>query len=188
MGNLNLSGCSRLESLPAWLGQLSQLDVSGCSLLTALPEELRVTSWIEVADSGLTGLPSSLREAPLRFRGVPVSYCEVFERETLVPSDVLGERNAERRRVLLELLGYERFIEEAQAQTLDQDFDAGGERRLLKVEMNDDEPLVVLAVSCPSTNHRYTLRVPPQTASCRHAAAWIAGFDNPDDYAPLKET
>jgi hypothetical protein len=188
MGNLNLSGCSRLESLPSWLGALSQLDVSGCSLLRSLPEGLRVTSWIEVADSGLTDLPPSLREAPLRFRGVPVSYREVFERETLQPRDVLGESNAERRRVLLELLGYERFMLESSAQTLDADSDPGGERRLLKVELQDDEPLVVLAVLCPSTGHQYTLRVPPQTSSCRHAAAWIAGFDNPDDYAPLRET
>lgn len=66
--------------------------------------------------------------------------------------------------------------------------DAGGERRLLRVELQDDEPLVVLAVSCPSTGHRYTLRVPPDAKSCRHATAWIAGFDNPDDYAPNKET
>lgn len=188
MGNLNISGCARLESLPDWIGALSQLDVSGCSSLRALPETLRVSSWIEVADSGLSELPPSLRQAPLRFRGVPVSYREVFECESLSPLDVLGESNAERRRVLLELLGYERFIQEANAQTLDADSDAGGERKLLRVELQDDEPLVVLAVFCPSTGHQYTLRVPPQTSSCRHAAAWIAGFDNPDDYAPLKET
>ncbi|RYX86479.1 hypothetical protein EON83_02065 [bacterium] len=188
MGNLNLSGCIQLESLPAWLGTLSQLDVSGCSLLRSLPEGLCVTSWLEVADSGLTELPLSLRDAPLRFRGVPVSYREVFERESLTPFEVMGETNAERRRVLLELLGYERFIAEANAQTLDADTDPGGERRLLKVELQDDEPLVVLAVFCPSTGHQYTLRVPPQTPTCRHAAAWIAGFDNPNDYAPLKET
>ncbi len=188
MGNLNVSGCARLESLPEWLGALSQLDVSGCSNLRALPDSLRVTSWIEVADSGLTDLPPSLRESPLRFRGVPVSYQEVFEHESLSPLDVLGESNTERRRVLLELLGYERFIQEAKAKTLDSDSDAGGERKLLRVDLQDDEPLVVLAVFCPSTGHQYTLRVPPKTSTCRHAAAWIAGFDNPDDYAPLKET
>lgn len=188
MGNLNLSGCSRLESLPDWLGTLSQLDVSGCSSLRALPDGLRVTSWIEVADSGLTELAPSLQNAPLRFRGVPVSYREVFERESLTPQDVLAESNAERRRVLLELLGYERFVLESNAQTLDADSDPGGQRKLLRVELQDDEPLVVLAVFCPSTGHQYTLRVPPQTPSCRHAAAWIAGFDNPDDYAPLRET
>ena len=40
----------------------------------------------------------------------------------------------------------------------------------------------------PATGRRYVLRVPPQTRTCRQAAAWIAGFDNPDDYQPLAET
>jgi len=45
-----------------------------------------------------------------------------------------------------------------------------------------------LAVQCPSTDRRYVLRVPPTMQSCHQAAAWIAGFDNPDDYKLLKET
>jgi hypothetical protein len=34
----------------------------------------------------------------------------------------------------------------------------------------------------------YALRVPPTMRSCRQAAAWMAGFDDPDDYRPLVET
>jgi hypothetical protein len=34
----------------------------------------------------------------------------------------------------------------------------------------------------------YLIRVPPDTKSCRHAAAWIVGFDNPDDYHPIVKT
>ena len=52
----------------------------------------------------------------------------------------------------------------------------------------DDEDLVTLSVKCPSTAHSYMLRVPPSMKSCHQAAAWIAGFDNPDDYKPLAET
>jgi hypothetical protein len=43
-------------------------------------------------------------------------------------------------------------------------------------------------VACPSTGRRYALRVPPTMRSCRQAAAWTAGFDNPDLYRPLIET
>ena len=71
---------------------------------------------------------------------------------------------------------------------LDKDRDPGGERRLLQVALPGDEPLVCLAVFCPSTGRQYMLRVPPSIRSCRGAAAWIAGFDNPNDYRPIAET
>jgi hypothetical protein len=45
-----------------------------------------------------------------------------------------------------------------------------------------------MSCHCPSTGRQYIIRVPPTTPTCRHAAAWIAGFDNPDDYQPLIET
>jgi len=54
--------------------------------------------------------------------------------------------------------------------------------------MNNDEPLFLLAVQCPSTSRQYTLRVPPTMRTCHQAAAWIAGFDNADDYYPLAES
>ena len=101
---------------------------------------------------------------------------------------MLGETNAELRRVLLERMGYERFLQEADAEVLDRDRDPGGERRLLKVPLRGDEDLVCLSVICPSTGRQYLLRVPPRLRNCRRAAAWIAGFDNPDDYRPIVET
>jgi hypothetical protein len=85
-------------------------------------------------------------------------------------------------------MGLERFLREAEAQVLDIDTDPGGERRLIRVPMPGDEDLVCVLVHCPSTQHRYILRVPPTLQSCRAAAAWIAGFDNPDDYCPTLET
>jgi len=41
---------------------------------------------------------------------------------------------------------------------------------------------------CPSTGRKYLLRVPPHIADCRAAAAWLAGFNNPDEYRPVQET
>jgi hypothetical protein len=85
-------------------------------------------------------------------------------------------------------MGYQRFVAEAQAQTIDEDTDAGGARRLLRVPLEHDEPLVCLAVLDPSTGRQYLIRVPPGMKTCHQAAAWIAGFDNPDDYQPIAET
>ena len=188
VGRLDVSGCTRLKSLPSGLCEISQLNVGHCSSLESLPEGLRVTSSLELADSPLQSLPTSLQNAPLRWRGVPVESRVVFAPETISASEVLGEPNAEKRRVLLERMGYERFLVEANAQTLDSDSDPGGPRRLLRVEWKDDEPLVCLAVYCPSTGRQYMLRVPPRISKCHAAAAWIAGFDNPADYHPIAET
>jgi hypothetical protein len=56
------------------------------------------------------------------------------------------------------------------------------------VTLTDDEPIVVVSVHCPSTGRQYLVRVPRDTRTGRAAVAWTAGFDNPDDYAPVEET
>jgi hypothetical protein len=188
IGRLNARGCTRLAALPRSLGQLSQLDVSDCPGLRTLPPDLRVTSWLDVGHTGITSLPASLAGVPLRWRGVPVDERIAFHPESITVEEVLGERNAERRRVLLDRFGYERFMTAADAEVLDTDHDAGGERRLLRVRLEGDEPLVCVAVCCPSTGRQYLLRVPPGMKTCRQAVAWTAGFSDPEDYRPVAET
>jgi hypothetical protein len=58
----------------------------------------------------------------------------------------------------------------------------------MRVEMKNDEPLVCVSVICPSTGRQYVIRVPPEIDTCHKAVAWVAGFDNPDEYQPLVET
>lgn len=188
IGRLNARGCIRLKTLPSWLRQLAQLDVSGCVNLSDLPSTLTVTSWLDLANTQISWLPASARGAQLRWRGVPIDARIVFEPETITASEVLDQPNAELRRVLLERMGYDAFLSQARAETLDCDQDKGGERRLLKVDLAGDEPLVCVSVLCPSTGRQYLIRVPPAMRSCRQAVAWIAGFDNPNDYHPLVET
>jgi hypothetical protein len=89
---------------------------------------------------------------------------------------------------MLERIGPERFVAEVQPEELDTDTDTGGMRRLLRVKIPNDEPLVALQVRDPSTGRQYLLRVPPNMTTCRGAAAWIAGFENPEDYQPVMET
>ena len=188
VGRLVARDCSRLTTLPTWLTSLAQLDVSGCENLRHLPEGLRITSWLDIGGTGITSLPASLAGVRLRWRGVLVNERVVFHPETITGQEVLNAPNSEVRRVMLERMGYERFLNEVQAKVLDKDRDPGGERRLLRVPLRGDEDLVGLSVFCPSTGRQYILRVPPKTRTCHEAAAWIAGFDDPDDYRPLAET
>ena len=102
--------------------------------------------------------------------------------------DILNVENIELRRVLIERLGYETFLQQVGGLIRSSDRDAGGERQLVCIPFEDDEALMVLKVICPSTGHIHVLRVPPYIRTCREAAAWVAGFTNPDEYNPLIET
>jgi hypothetical protein len=188
LGRLSLRGCAQLDGLPPWIQPISQLDLSGCARISALPETLEVSGWIDVAGTGITRLPAGCAGAQLRWRGVPIDQRIAFSPETITSAEILAERNAERRRVMLERCGYERFLREGRATVRDRDSDPGGPRELLVVPLEGDEDLVCVSVNCPSTGRRYVIRVPPSTTTCRHAVAWIAGFDDPDHYRPLIET
>ncbi len=187
-GRLNLRNCMRIPQLPAGLGEVAQLDLSGCLNIRDIPADLKVTSWIDIGGSGLTGLPPHLNDVGLRWHGIAIARRVAFEPETLTHTEILGERNAELRRVMIERFGYERLFETAGAEELDRDRDAGGERRLLRMDIPDDEPLVCVSVRCPSTGHQFVLRVPPAMTTCRQAVAWTAGYDDPDAYRPVRET
>jgi hypothetical protein len=187
-GRLRVRDCPQLRALPAHLGRLAQLDIAGCLNITALPEGLAVSSWIDIGGSGVTALPPQLDGVGLRWRGVPIDARIAFRPETLSHEEVLAERNAERRRVMLERYGLDRFMTDAEAETLDEDRDAGGRRRLLRLKLEGDEDLVCVTVVCPSTERQFVLRVPPTMRTCRQAIAWTAGFDDPALYSPLVET
>ena len=113
--------------------RLAQLDITDCTGLTSLPEGLEVGSWIELARSGLAALPQSMADARLRWNGVTIDRRIAFQPETITVNEVLAESNAELRRVLLERYGLERFMLDADAEVLDEDRDAGGIRKLLRV-------------------------------------------------------
>jgi hypothetical protein len=190
-GQLQLRGCTAMYELPCYLQRLSALNLRDCPNLTSLPEDLIVTGWLDLGRSGLkeeSALPAGLAHTQLRWSGVNIDRRIAFRPETIAVQEVLQEGNAERRRVLLDRYGYGRFLEDADAEVLDRDTDPGGPRQLLRVKLEQDEDLVAMSCFCPSTGRQYMIRVPPATPTCRHAAAWIAGFDNPDDYQPILET
>jgi hypothetical protein len=187
-GRLNLKNCVMLTRLPEGLGDIAQVDLSGCLNLQQIPDGLNATSWIDIGLSSITSLPDRFADTGLRWNGVAVTRQIAFKPETLDPMEILAEPNAELRRVMIERFGYDKFMEAANAVELDRDTDAGGERRLLKVEIPDDEALVCVAVQCPSTGHKFLLRVPPTMTTCHEAVAWTAGYDDPSKYKPKIET
>lgn len=185
---LNLRDCSSFHALPPNLRQIDRLDISGCTRLNMLPPFLTVTDWLDIGGTAIHSLPPAAYNWELHWNGIPVSGQVAFHPETITAQMVLAETNAEVRRVMLERMGIERFMQEATPEVRDEDSDPGGQRRLLAIDFPREETLVALQVRDPSTGRGYLLRVPPEMHTCHQAAAWIAGFDNPDDYQPIAET
>jgi hypothetical protein len=185
---LSANLCTSLAQLPDGLIYLDALDVRGCRRLVRLPENIRVRRWIDVADSGLTELPWALRSTRVRWNGVEVPDRVAFDPASISAEEVHSERNMEMRRILLERMGYVRFVDESRAIVINEDRDLGGPRRLLRVPMDGGEDLMFVEVRCPSTTHRYLLRVPPDSLTCQQAVAWTAGFTDPGRYLPVAET
>lgn len=187
-GSLSISGCTGIRNLPSYLKKLSTLDISDCPQITELPPKLEIGLWINVGGSGLTSLNALNKDVGIRWRSVAVDERIAFHPDDIKASEALQEKNAERRRVLIERMGTEKFISEANAKVIDRDKDSGGKRELLVLPLKNDEDLVCLSCFCPSTSRHYFLRVPPTMKTCHQAAAWMAGFDDPALYNPVIET
>jgi len=190
-GPVVLRDCGLITTLPPGVNRIEGLDISGCPAFTRLPPELLINHWIDLAGAGVDRLPEALEDRlEIRWRDVQITHRIAFSPETITVAEILGHRNQEIRRVMIERIGYERFFEAAQAKMLDRDQDAGGERQLLQVDLPDqgEEPIVCVSVHCPSTSRRFILRVPPRVRSCHEAVAWTAGFDDPAAYRPQVET
>ncbi len=206
---LNLSGCERLENLPNYLRaeilmlagctglkwqewanvEVKQLAIQDCAQIRDIPYWLLVEEDIDVAGAGLTAMPKHLEGARILWRGVEVDERIAFRPETIEAKEILREDNSERRRVMLERVGWERFFAEVKPKVIHRDRDPGGERLLMEFRFDGErEAAVVLAVQCPSTGRKYFIRVPPERQTCHAAAAWIAGFDDEKEYEPVVET
>jgi hypothetical protein len=125
--------------------------------------------------------------------GVRVTQQVVEAPETLAVAQILGEENAEVRRVMMERFGFDRLLEDSEAALVDADVDQYERpRELWRLELADDEPLVMVSVvnaTAEPDGHfkSYTLRVPPDMASCQQAVAWTYGM-SAEEYAPAVET
>lgn len=199
---LDLTNCESLQALPSELKFYSdsfynnkdvneKLILTNCFQLTQLPEFMKFSGWLEVSGCSLKTLPKKMQECRVSWRNHWVTPDIIFAPETLTPDRILTETNAEIRRLMLERVGIDIVLSKAKAATIDSDKDAGGKRSLVQVRVNTtfgQQTVRYLRCSCPSTTREYLLPVPPTTNSCKSAAAWLAGFSNPNDYQPVLET
>jgi leucine-rich repeat protein SHOC2 len=92
---------------------------------------------------------------------------------------LLDEENVEVRRLLIQQIGYDRICQELDAI----DLDTWREYTLLKIDADiDEEPMVLLKMTCPSTGHIHILRVPPEMTSAEAAITWVNHGIHPDEF------
>ncbi|CNE38438.1 17 kDa surface antigen family protein [Mycobacterium tuberculosis] len=122
------------------------------------------------------------------WRGMPIPPDFVASLTGLTAARISSEPNAELRRVMLEIFGYDRYLAETGARPLHRD-ETGV---LWSIDLPGDEPVVMVEVvnSTPEpdgTHRTYYLRVPPGTRTARAGVAWTFGVDEAD-YVPEKQT
>lgn len=141
--------------------------------------------------------------------GVDIPAWIIETPEKLTAKKILSERNAEVRRVMMEKMTPARFITEANAQIVHEDKDGlGKSRRLLRVEIPGDEPLVMVEVTNSTaepdgTFRVYHLRVDPNAYNGRAGRECLAAiastwrkkkpgtplmFSTPEEYVLAIET
>lgn len=107
------------------------------------------------------------------------------------PATVLGEKNVEKRRAYMEILGSSRYAELLDLEIRDQSIDRFGNfielYRTRTADALAGEHLQFVKVTCPSTGRNYMLCVPPHILSAVEAVAWTFG-KHPDEYNPVEET
>jgi len=132
--------------------------------------------------------------------GVLIPSKAVMSPEKMTVEEILKQPNAEARRVMIGKKGLPAFLKEADPVLLDADYERltaeaqerPDPRKLYKIDLAEDEPLVVLHVIDPAKKRLglpadVFLRVPPATETCEQAVAWSFGFDAQKDYCPIRE-
>ncbi len=122
------------------------------------------------------------------WHGHEVSERLILRPQTITAAEILGEANIERRRILLERMGYARFILESGARPMHAD-EAG---TLYRIDLPGEGPLTLVHVTNATPEpdgsvRRYFLRVPPRMRRARQAVAWTFGMSD-REYAPARET
>jgi leucine-rich repeat protein SHOC2 len=186
LSTLHMVG-GKLQSLPNSIGGLINLTIfyfpqnSVSSLPISMSKLINLASlWLD--DNPITDL-SVLKSLPclgnVRFCHVDLTYRYYTKLNEWKSEWLLDEDNTEIRRVLIQQLGYNRICQELDAITID----TWQEYVLLKIEEVDIEPMMLLKMTCPSTDHIHILRVPPEMVTAEAAITWVNHGIHPDDIA-----
>jgi leucine-rich repeat protein SHOC2 len=194
---LNLSN-NQLKQYPENISNFSNLKylVLSGNQLVSLPESISNLSkleWLDLNGNHLKDL-SILQSLPMletvEIFGVNLPRRYWTKISEWKPYWLLDEDNTEVRHTLIEQVGYEEICSELKAISLDN----WREYTLVKINGieaiydEDNEPIereamLLLKMTCPSTQHIHILRVPPEMTSAEAAITWVNHGIHPDEFA-----
>jgi len=118
---------------------------------------------------------------------IPKEY-GIYDPEDWKAEWILTEKNAEVRRVLIQVIGYEKIMNKLGSQIINSSVDHNGNNMEIRRVRNnvDVEPIHLLKVVCPSTGKTHVLRVPPNMTSCEEARRWTF-FDLNSEFEIITE-
>lgn len=198
------------DKLSCWLDIFKSCGLwwsfDGLAIVSERPVQLHVDDRGRLHNDSGAAMLFRDNFALYQIHGVTVPADVVENPASITVERILGEENAEVRRVMIDKYGVARFARDADATTLDDNPTWG---RLISIPLGDDEPLVMVDVlnntcetcqgstgeataSAPagvircvcdeSERKPYLLRVPPSTRSTLEGLAWMAGV-TADEYA-----
>jgi hypothetical protein len=112
------------------------------------------------------------------FRGVTVNEKIIMRPETLTIEDFHKEKNAEVRRIVIERMGTDKYLEETNAKLIDADTtftDYIGGVGVPRALMEDNEGRRFLVASDGGTGRVYYMQVPKECNTCGEASDALAG-------------
>jgi hypothetical protein len=123
------------------------------------------------------------------WHGIQIDEALIMRKGLINPLTIELERNVERRRIMIEIYGMDKYLRRSFATKIHQD-EYGTLYR--KRSSSGDEPFVAVELknSTPEpdgTYKIYVLRVPPTITTAREAVAWTFGF-SAGDYGPTVQT
>ncbi|MBE1590597.1 DUF6745 domain-containing protein [Nonomuraea angiospora] len=182
-GHEGLDGLKRAAERTGWWWPFERL-----AIVTERPAELHLDEMGRLHRAVGPALSYSDGFALHAWHGMPVPADFGAAMRELTVERIREEENAELRRAMLEHFGLDRYLAESGAKPVHSD-ETGV---LWRVELSDDEPLVMVEVvnSTPEpdgTSRTYFLRVPPWVQRAREGVAWTFGVVE-EDYRPERET
>jgi hypothetical protein len=199
---------NNLIKLPDSIGNLNWLfNIElGDNQITTLPESIanltRLMS-VDLSDNLITDFSIFKSMKNIKYVGLSQANISINDRyltkvSNWKPEWLLDEQNVEIRRVLIGQLGYEKVCQKVQGIEIDNwreytlvkidnteiIYDKYGDfRRNEQGDPVDIEPMVLLKMTCPSTQHIHILRVPPEMKSAEAAITWVNHGIHPDEFA-----
>jgi hypothetical protein len=179
---------SRLDGLFGMLGCGWWWPLGAVAVLTELPTSIHLDERGRLHNEKGPAIAYTDGWGVYAVHGVRVPKWVIMEPDRLTAASVTAEANAEVRRVMIGLMGWQLYLTEAGAIEVSSD-ECG---TLLSLPVPDDEPIVAVRVRNSTREpdgswKDYLLRVDPKCQTAREGVAWTFGL-SASEYHPSVET